>query len=232
MNYKVYKKIINDVILSNQRNKTIENKIKVLKDLDKGNKELKRMRSFLTNELVCKMVSVLELRTVEDYLILTNNCDRLNIPLYIINELVCLDRNVVKELCFSQEDNDILSKEKLDDKLKIVASIIFNFNYLIEILSNNNNNIEETIQKLLDIKDLSEIPYDDSFISMYGKDVLKKMTKNNTFTNDELIKLFNEYPNIFEYFDEDFELFAHKIIDDQKDGNDLNKIIGSLVPKL
>ena len=231
MNYNAYKKIINKEVLSNQRNKTMHNKIKVLKELDKGNKELKRMMSFLTNELVCKMVSVLELRNVDDYCLLTKNYDKLNIPLPIINELTCLDRNVVRELCISEEDSIILAKEKLDDKLKIVASIIFNFNYLIEILSSSPD-IEKNVQKLLDIKDLSEIPYDESFISMYGKDVLKKMINNNVFTNQELINLFNEHPNIFDYIDEEFELFTHKIKEDKDNSNEMNKFIGSLVPRL
>ena len=93
---------------------------------------------------------------------------------------------MVKELCISEEDSIILDKEKLDDKLKIVASIIFNFNYLIEILSSNNE-VEESVNKLLDIKDLSDIPYDESFISMYGKDNLKKMKDSSIEFDDERV---------------------------------------------
>ena len=231
MNYKVYKKIINEEILKNQRNKTIQNKMKVLKELDKGNKELKRMNAFLTNELVVKMVNVLGLRTVNDYMILTRNCEKLNIPLNIINELTSLDRNVVNELCISNEDRLILEKEKLDDKLKIVATIIINFNYLIEVLSHFDN-IEYSVDKLLNLKDLSDISDDESFISMYGRNNLIKMLNNTTLTNSELVSLYREYPNIFNYIDEEFELLTYKIRDNRNDGNDINKVIGSLVRKL
>ena len=231
MNYKTYKKIINEVILTNQRNKTMQNKIKALKELDNGNKELRRMQSFLTNELICKMVDVLGLRTVEDYLILTRNHEKLNIPVEIINELTSLDRNVVRELCISEEDLQILDKDKVDNKLKIVASIIFNFNYLIEILSSNKD-IEQSIEKLLGIKDLTEIPYDETFIDIYGKENLKKIVNNTKLTNQEIVDLYNEYPNIFDYINEDFELSTMKLQEEQESNNELNRIIGSLVRKL
>lgn len=235
MNYKVYKKVINDILSQNERNKTMQNKIKVLRELDNGNKELKRMISFLTNELVDTMVRVLEIGNEDDYSILLNNYHKLNIPVKVIDEIKYNERNVVRELCMSEEDIMILSKNKLDDKLKIVATIIYNYNCLIELLQIDDN-IKNNLNKLLSIKDLTLLEKDESFIEHYSKDILKKMIKSNdVFTNEEIIYLFNEYPNIFNYIDEDFELLSHNIASQKSDNIDkldLNKIIGSMTYKL
>lgn len=234
MNYKVYKKVINDLLLKNERNKTIQNKIKVLRELDNGNKELKRMISFLNNELINTMVRVLEMNNNEDYSLMINNHIKLDLPIEIIDALKDNDRNVVKELCLSLSDINILSKDKIDDKLKIIATIIYNFNRLIEMIQIDNN-IKENINKLLSIKDISDIEYDESFISHYGDKTLKKIIKNNNiFSNEEIVYLFNEYPNIFNYIDEEFELLTHKTKEnnDILNKDDLNKIIGSMTYKL
>ena len=233
MNYKIYRKLINELIMENQRNKTIKNKMMVLKELDKGNKELKRMNFFLTNELITKMLYVMQMNTQEDYEFFIKNHQKLNMPVNIINDIYLEKRNIVKELCISDNDKEILQSNKVPEKLKIIATIIINFNHLIEILSTNNNT-RINIKRLLNIKDLSYIPYDESFISYYGKNNLKKILNNNKkLSNKEIAYLFDNYPKIFDYIDDNFELKTNKMEDDSNiDYEDLNRVIGSLAYKL